>query len=308
MGLGWLNDYESGKGVHTTTSGIEGPWTANPTKWDNGYFDVLFGYDWQLTKSPAGANIWEAVDLKDADHAPEVDGSDKPVKLMMTTADMALRTDPAYEKISRRFHANPDEFADAFARAWYKLTHRDMGPKALYLGSQVPSEELIWQDPVPAGPSISAGDVASLKEKILASGVPAADLIGAAWASASTYRGSDKRGGSNGARVRLAPQKDWEANSPAALGKVLAALEGVQSDFGKPVSMADLIVLGGCAAVEAAAAAAGTPVEVAFTPGRGDATDEMTDADSFAPLEPKVDGFRNHFGASTISTAVSATT
>ncbi|MEM8979117.1 MAG: catalase/peroxidase HPI [Pseudomonadota bacterium] len=294
QGLGWRNGFESGKGVHTTTSGIEGPWTPNPTKWDTGYFDVLFGYDWELTKSPAGANQWQAVNLSAEDHAPQVDGSGETVKLLMTTADMALRTDPAYEKISRHFHANPDAFADAFARAWFKLTHRDMGPKALYLGDEVPSEDLIWQDPVPAGTELSAADIDTLKAQIMALDLEPADLVKAAWASASTFRGSDKRGGANGARVRLAPQKDWEANEPATLAKVLGALETVQAGFGKPVSMADLIVLGGAAAVEAGLKAAGYDLSVPVTTGRGDASQEQTDAESFAPLEPLADGFRNY--------------
>ena len=301
QGFGWMNSHKSGKGVDTTTSGIEGPWTANPTQWDNGYFDVLFGYEWQLTKSPAGANIWEAVDLKDGDHAPEVDGEGKPVKLMMTTADMAMRMDPAYEKISRRFHANPDEFAEAFARAWYKLTHRDMGPRALLLGAEVPAEDLIWQDPIPAADydMINDADVDALKGKILASGLSVSDLVSAAWASASTFRGSDKRGGANGGRVRLAPQKDWDANEPAKLARVLDVLGGIQAEFNaaagsKQVSMADLIVLGGSAAVEKAAADAGNAVSVPFTPGRTDASQEQTDVESFDVMEPKVDGFRNY--------------
>ena len=295
MGLGWKNSFESGKGVHTITSGIEGPWTPNPTKWDNGYFDVLFGYEWELTKSPAGAHQWQAVDLKDGDHAPQVDGSGEKVKLMMTTADMAMRMDPDYEKISRRFHENPDQFADAFARAWFKLTHRDMGPKARYLGSMVPGEELIWQDPVPAVDHalINDADIAALKQTVLDSGLSVRDLVSTAWASASTYRGSDMRGGANGARIRLAPQKDWAANRPEKLAKVLAKLEEIQAGFGKKVSMADLIVLGGCAAVEKAAKNAGVDITVPFTPGRTDAPEEMTDADSFAPLEPLADGFRN---------------
>ncbi len=294
QGLGWQNAHGSGVGVDSITSGIEGPWTANPTKWDNGYFDVLFGYDWELTKSPAGANQWQAVNLKDGDHAPQVDGNGT-VPLMMTTADMALRMDPIYEPISRRFHENPDEFADAFARAWHKLTHRDMGPHSLGLGPEV-AEAQIWQDPIPAvdHEPIDAADVAALKDKILATGLSIQELVNVAWASASTFRGSDKRGGANGARIRLAPQKDWDANNPNELAKVLSALEGVQSDFGKTVSMADLIVLGGCAAVEAAAKAAGHDVTVPFTPGRMDATDEQTDADSFAVLEPTADGFRNY--------------
>jgi len=282
MGLGWKNGFESGKGVHTTTSGIEGPWTSNPTKWDNGYFDALFGYEWQLTKSPTGANIWEAIDLKDGDHAPQEDGSGQPVKLMMTTADMAMRMDPAYEKISRRYHENPEEFADAFARAWFKLTHRDMGPKALYLGEEVPEEVLIWQDPVPAVDHdlVDAADVADLKAQILASDLSIAELVATAWGSAATFRGSDKRGGANGARIRLAPQKDWDVNQPDQLAKA--------------VSLADLIVLGGCAAVEQAAKNAGQDVEVPFTPGRTDATAEQTDVESVAMLEPVADGFRNY--------------
>ncbi|WP_089994661.1 catalase/peroxidase HPI [Cognatiyoonia koreensis] len=302
MGFGWKNGHKSGKGVDTTTSGIEGPWTANPIKWDMGYFDVLFGYDWQLTKSPAGAHIWEAVDLREEDHAPEVDGSGKPVKLMMTTADMAMRMDPAYEKISRRYHENPDEFADAFARAWFKLTHRDMGPKSLYLGKDVPAEDLLWQDPIPPvnHPLIDNADIEALKSDILATGLPTADLVSVAWASASTFRGSDKRGGANGARIRLAPQKDWYVNEPDKLAKVLSALENVQSAFnanaagGKRVSLADLIVLAGCAAIEKAAKAGGYNATVPFTPGRTDASAEQTDVESFEPLEPLADGFRNY--------------
>ncbi len=302
LGLGWQNAYESGMGVHTITSGIEGPWTPNPTKWDNGYFDVLFGYEWELVKSPAGAWQWAAKELAEGDHAPEVDGSGKKVRLMMTTADMAMRMDPAYEKISRRFHQNPDEFADAFARAWFKLTHRDMGPKARYLGPEVPAEDLIWQDPVPAvdHPLVDAADIAALKAKILGSGLTVAELVQTAWASAGTYRGSDRRGGANGARVRLAPQKDWDANQPQQLAKVIGLLEGIKEGFdataggGKKVSIADLIVLGGCAAVEQAAKAAGHAVEVPFTPGRTDATQEQTDVHSFAVMEPIADGFRNY--------------
>ena len=294
QGLGWLSSHKSGKGVDAITSGIEGPWTANPIKWDMGYFDVLFGYDWQLTKSPAGAHIWEAKDLKDADHAPQVDGSGETVKLMMTTADMAMRMDPAYEKISRRFHANPDEFADAFARAWFKLTHRDMGPIACYQGKEVPSEELIWQDPVPAGTALSSADVADLKGQIMASDLTVSELVSTAWASASTFRGSDKRGGANGAHIRLAPQKDWAVNDPKQLSKVLGVLEGIQSGFGKSVSIADLIVLGGAAAVEKAAKDAGHSVSVDVSTGRGDASQDQTDAESFAPLEPLADGFRNY--------------
>ena len=295
QGFGWKNEFESGVGIHTTTSGIEGPWTSNPVKWDMGYFDLLFGYDWQLTKSPAGANIWHAKELSAADHAPQVDGSGTTVPVMMTTADMAMRMDPAYEKISRHFHANPDAFADAFARAWFKLTHRDMGPKPLYLGSDVPAEDLIWQDPIPAGNAdLSATDITELKSAIMETDLTVSELVSAAWASASTFRGSDKRGGANGARVRLSPQKDWAANQPAQLAKVLATLDGVQANFGKDVSMADLIVLGGAAAVEAAAKAGGHAVTVAFTPGRGDATQAHTDTESFDVLEPKADGFRNY--------------
>ena len=302
MGLGWLSTHGSGKGVDAITSGIEGPWTANPTQWDMGYFDLLLGYEWELTKSPAGAHIWHPKDLKDEDHAPQVDGSGTKVIPMTTTADMAMRMDPAYEKISRRFHANPEEFADAFARAWFKLTHRDMGPKVRYLGPDVPAEDLIWQDPVPAVDHdlIDAGDVADLKAKLLDCGLSVSQLVTTAWASASSYRGSDHRGGANGARIRLAPQKDWEVNQPDELAKVLSALEGVQSDFnaaqsgGKMVSLADLIVLGGCAAIEKAAKDGGFDIEVPFTPGRTDTTDELTDADSFGVLEPEADGFRNY--------------
>ncbi len=302
MGLGWTNGFESGRGVHATTSGIEGPWTPNPTKWDMGYFDVLFGYEWQLSKSPAGANQWEAKDLGADDHAPQVDGSGQPVKLMMTTADMAMRMDPAYEKISRRYHENPDEFADAFARAWFKLTHRDMGPKTLYLGEEVPEEELLWQDPIPPVDHnlIDDSDIADMKAQILASDLSISELVGVAWGSASTFRGSDKRGGANGARIRLEPQKDWEVNQPDQLAKVLGVLEGIQSKFNdgqsgsKAVSMADLIVLGGCAAVEQAAKNAGHAITVPFAPGRTDATQEQTDVESVAVLEPAADGFRNY--------------
>ncbi|MEM0977971.1 MAG: catalase/peroxidase HPI [Pseudomonadota bacterium] len=293
MGFGWRNGFRSGKGVDTTTSGIEGPWTANPTQWDNGYFDLLLNHEWELTKSPAGAHIWHAKDLAEEDHAPEVDGSGKKIPVMMTTADMALRTDPAYLEISKRFHANPDEFADAFARAWFKLTHRDMGPKVLYLGDEVPSEDLIWQDPIPAVDHdlINADDIAELKKQILATGLSTSDLVSVAWASASTFRGSDKRGGANGARIALEPQKSWEVNEPAKLAKVLDALTAIKDGFGKPVSMADLIVLAGSAAVEQAA---GGKVEVPFAPGRMDATQEQTDVESFDVLEPAADGFRNY--------------
>jgi len=298
LGFGWLSTWKSGKGVDAITSGIEGPWTPTPTTWDMSYFDVLFGYDWELTKSPAGANQWQAVALKDGDRAPQVDGNGT-VPLMMTTADMAMRMDPAYEKISRHYHANPDVFADAFARAWFKLTHRDMGPKVNYLGAEVPGEDLIWQDPIPAptGPLIDSADIAALKAAILGSGLTTGELVATAWSSASTFRGSDKRGGANGARIRLAPQKDWEANEPAQLARVLGVLEGIQASFNtgaRQVSLADLIVLGGGAAIEQAS---GNAITVPFTPGRGDATDAQTDAESFDPLEPVADGFRNYLKA-----------
>jgi len=302
MGLGWINSFETGHGVHTTTSGIEGAWTKNPTKWDNGYFENLFGYEWELTKSPAGAQQWKPVGTTGDGTVPDAHDPTKRHAPMMTTADMAMRMDPAYEKISRRFAQDPQEFADAFARAWFKLTHRDMGPIARYLGPLVPKEELLWQDPVPAvdHPLVDAQDVAALKAKLLASGLTTSQLVTTAWASASTFRGSDKRGGANGARIRLAPQKDWEVNQPAELAKVLAKLEAIQKDFnaaqsgGKKISLADLIVLGGCAAVEAAAKKAGHAVTVPFAPGRTDASQEQTDVASFAPLEPLVDGFRNY--------------
>ncbi|MBX9904723.1 MAG: catalase/peroxidase HPI [Burkholderiales bacterium] len=299
QGLGWINKLGSGKGVHTTTSGIEGAWKPNPTKWDNGYFDMLFGYEWELTRSPAGAHQWVAKNVKPEHMIPDAHDPSKKHPPMMTTADLSLRMDPAYEKISRRFHKNPKAFADAFARAWFKLTHRDMGPLARYLGPLVPKEELIWQDPIPAvnHPLVNEQDIAALKTKILASGLSIPQLVSTAWASASTFRGSDKRGGANGARIRLAPQKDWEANQPAELARVLQKLETIQKDFsagGKKVSLADLIVLGGCAAVEAAAKKAGHDVKVPFTPGRMDASQAQTDVDSFAPLEPFADGFRNH--------------
>jgi len=302
QGLGWKNSFGSGKGIHTTTSGIEGAWKPNPTKWDNGYFDTLFGYEWELTKSPAGAHQWVAKDVPEEKKV--VDAHDPSIRHapMMTTADMAMRFDPIYEPISRHFHAHPEEFADAFARAWYKLTHRDMGPISRYLGAEVPAEELIWQDPVPAvdHPLIDAADIATLKGKILAAGLSTAELVSTAWASAATYRDSDKRGGANGARIRLAPQKDWDANQPAQLAKVLAKLEGVQRAFnsaqsgGKKVSLADLIVLGGCAAIEQAAKAAGHTVQVPFAPGRMDAAAEQTDVEAMAVLEPIADGFRNY--------------
>lgn len=303
MGLGWLNSFGSGKGVHTITSGIEGAWTATPTQWDNSYFDTLLGYDeWELTKSPAGAHQWKPKDPAAATTVPDAHDPTRRHAPMMTTADMALRTDPAYLEISKRFRANPAEFADAFARAWFKLTHRDSGPKSLYLGPEVPAEDLIWQDPIPAvdHPLVDAADIATLKASILASGLSVPELVGAAWASASTFRGSDKRGGANGARVRLAPQKDWIVNQPAQLAKVLGVLEGIQAGFngsasgGKKVSLADLIVLAGAAAVEKAAKDAGHAVTVPFTPGRTDASQDQTDVDSFAVLEPVADGFRNY--------------
>ena len=301
MGFGWINSLGDGKGVNTITSGIEGAWKPNPTTWDNGYFKVLFGYEWELTKSPAGAHQWRAKDVKPEDMIPDAHDPSKKHAPMMTTADMSLRFDPIYEKISRRFHDKPQEFADAFARAWFKLTHRDMGPKALYLGPEVPAEDLIWQDPVPAVDHdlIGEADIAALKSRILASGLSISQLVNTAWASAATFRQGDKRGGANGARIRLAPQKDWEVNQPAELAKVLAALEGIQKEFNagagsKKVSIADLIVLGGNAAIEAAAKKAGQDVKVAFTPGRTDATAAQTDGDSFAPLEPTADGFRNY--------------
>ena len=302
QGLGWINSFESGHGVHAFTSGIEGAWTNNPIRWDNGYFENLFGYEWELTKSPAGAHQWKPVGTTGDGTVPDAHDPTKRHAPMMTTADMAMRMDPAYEKISRRFLANPQELADAFARAWFKLTHRDMGPISRYLGPLVPKEELIWQDPVPAvdHPLVDAQDVASLKTKLLASGLSIPQLVTTAWASASTFRGSDKRGGANGARIRLAPQKDWEVNQPAELAKVLSTLEAIQTAFndapsgGKKISLADLIVLGGCAAVEAAAKKAGHDITVPFSPGRSDASQEQTDEHSFAPLEPIADGFRNY--------------
>lgn len=302
QGLGWINQFGTGKGVHTTTSGIEGAWKPNPTQWDNGYFDMLFGYEWELTKSPAGAHQWTPKNCKPEHLIPDAHDPSKKHPPMMTTADLSLRFDPAYEKISRRFHQNPAEFADAFARAWFKLTHRDMGPRARYLGKLVPQEVLIWQDPVPAAdhPLIDANDVAALKARVMASGLSVPQLVRTAWASASTFRGSDKRGGANGARIRLAPQKDWAVNQPDELAQVLGVLTAIQTDFnamqtgGKKVSLADLIVLAGGAAIEAAAKAAGHDVTVPFAAGRTDATQEQTDVESFAVLEPVADGFRNH--------------
>jgi catalase-peroxidase len=300
MGLGWKNTFGTGKGPDTITSGLEVTWTTTPTKWSNGFFENLFGYEWELTKSPGGAHQWVA---KGADATvPDAYDSSKKHRPTMLTTDLSLRVDPAYEKISRRFMANPDQLADAFARAWFKLTHRDMGPRARYLGPEVPEEELIWQDPIPAVDHklIDAQDIASLKEKILASGLSIPELVSTAWASASTFRGSDKRGGANGARIRLAPQKDWQVNQPAQLANVLKTLESIRSEFnktasgGKKVSLADLIVLGGCAGIEQAAKNAGHKVTVPFTPGRMDASPEQTDVESFAVLEPYADGFRNY--------------
>ncbi len=302
MGLGWINSFGTGKGIHTTTSGFEGAWKPNPTTWDHGYFTTLFKYEWEQATSPSGAIIWLAKDVEPQDMIPDAHDPSIKHRPMMTTADLSLRFDPIYEPISRRFLADPAAFADAFARAWFKLTHRDMGPKSRYLGAEVPAEDLIWQDPVPAVDHdlIDAQDIAALKSRILASGLPVRKLVAAAWASASTFRGSDKRGGANGARVRLAPQKDWEANDPAQLAEVLAALDGIRTAFNaaqpgrKRVSLADLIVLAGSAAVELAARNAGHDVTVPFTPGRTDATAEQTDAESFDVLEPVADGFRNY--------------
>jgi catalase-peroxidase len=302
QGLGWKSSFGSGKGGDTIGSGLEGAWKPNPTKWDMGYLKVLFKYEWELLKSPAGAYIWLAKDVDEEDMVVDAHDPSEKRRPMMTTADLSLKFDPVYEKIARRYLANPEEFADAFARAWFKLTHRDMGPRSRYLGPEVPAEELIWQDPVPAVDHelIDAQDIAGLKGKILASGLSITELVMTAWASASTFRGSDKRGGANGARIRLAPQKDWEVNQPAQLKTALQALEGIQKEFnsaqsgGKMVSLADLIVLGGCAAVEQAAKNAGYDVHVPFTPGRTDASQEKTDVESFAVLEPVADGFRNY--------------
>jgi catalase-peroxidase len=302
MGLGWTNALGTGKGVHTTSSGIEGAWKPNPTRWDMGYFDMLFGYEWELVKSPAGAWQWLAKDVKDEHMIPDAHDPSKKHRPMMTTADLSLRFDPIYEKISRRFHQDPQQFADAFARAWFKLTHRDMGPRTRYLGPEVPAEEMIWQDPVPAVDHELVGEqeIAELKTKILSSGLTIPQLVTTAWASAVTFRDSDKRGGANGARIRLAPQKDWEANQPAELAGVLQKLEVIRTQFNdaqsgkKRISLADLIVLGGCAAVEEAARKAGHPIKVPFSPGRTDASQEQTDVESFAVLEPIADGFRNY--------------
>ncbi len=284
MGLGWKNSYETGKGGHTITSGIEGAWTANPTQWDNGYFDILFGYEWELVKSPAGAYQWHPINPKDEDMAPDAHDSSKKVTTMMTTADMAMREDPEYRKVSKRFHENPDQFADAFARAWFKLLHRDMGPKSRYLGPEVPEEDLIWQDPIPEGNKSFDIDVA--KEKIANSGLSVSEMVETAWASASTFRGTDMRGGANGARIRLAPQKDWVANKPDQLSKVLSKYQEIANETN--ASIADIIVLGGNVGIEKA-----TGKKVSFTPGRGDATEDQTDVESFSVLEPLSDGFRN---------------
>jgi catalase-peroxidase len=301
QGLGWINRFGTGKGEYTTTNGIEGAWKPNPTKWDNGYFDTLFGYEWEQVKSPAGAKQWHAKNVKPEHMIPDAHNPTKKHPPMMTTADLSLRFDSIYEPIARRFHKDPQAFANAFARAWFKLTHRDMGPRSRYLGTAVPTEELIWQDPVPAVDHelINTQDVADLKSKILASGLSIAELASTAWASASTFRGSDKRGGANGARIRLSPQNDWEVNLPAQLKKVLQTLEKIQIEFNKvqqsskKVSLADLIVLGGCAAVEKAAKSAGHDITIPFVPGRMDALQEQTDVESFAVLEPVADGFRN---------------
>jgi catalase-peroxidase len=306
QGLGWKNSFGTGSGAHTITSGLEGTWTTTPTKWSNNFFENLFGYEWELTKSPAGAQQWKPKGGKGVGTVPDAHDPAKRHAPTMLTTDLALRVDPAYEKISRRFYEHPDQFADAFARAWFKLTHRDMGPIARYLGPEVPKEELIWQDPIPAVKfkRIDEKDIASLKKTILVSKLSVSQLVSTAWASASTFRGSDKRGGANGARIRLAPQKDWEVNDPSQLATVLKTLEGIQNKFnsaqknGKKVSLADLIVLGGCAAIEKAAKNGGSDVKVPFTPGRVDATQEQTDIESFAVLEPAADGFRNYLTAS----------
>jgi len=304
QGLGWKNSFGTGKGVDTITSGLEGAWTTNPIQWDTGYFDTLFGYEWELTKSPAGAWQWTPQNGAAADAVPDAHDPSRRHAPMMATTDISLREDPAYEQISRRFHEHPDQLADAFARAWFKLTHRDMGPRSRYLGSLVPDEELIWQDPVPAVDHelVGADDIAALKSSVLASGLSVSELVSAAWASASTFRGSDKRGGANGARVRLAPQRDWAVNQPGQLARVIESLESIQNEFnaaqsgGKRISLADLIVLAGCAGVEQAARNGGQEITVPFAPGRTDASAEQTDVDSFGVLEPIADGFRNYLG------------
>ena len=302
QGFGWKNSFGTGKGADAITSGLEVTWTTTPTRWSNNYFENLFGYEWELTKSPAGAQQWRPKDGAGEGTVPHAHDTNKKIAPSMLTSDIALRADPAYEKISRNFLANPDQFADAFGRAWFKLTHRDMGPRDRYLGPEVPAEILIWQDPIPAvdHPLVDHQDIATLKAKVLASGLTVSELVSTAWASASTFRGSDKRGGANGARIRLAPQKDWEANQPAQLAKVLGALEGIQNEFnttasgGKKISLADLIVLAGCAGVEQAVKNAGHHLTIPFTPGRMDASQQQTDVESFAFLEPIADGFRNY--------------
>jgi catalase-peroxidase len=296
QGLGWKSSHGSGKGADQIGSGLEGSWTPTPTKWDNSYLDMLFGNEWELTKSPAGASQWTPKEATDNNQAPAADDASKRVPIIMTTADMSMRMDPIYEPIARRFHENPEELADAFARAWFKLTHRDMGPRSRYLGPEVPDEELLWQDPIPAVDHelIDDNDIATLKGKILDPGLSISEMVSTAWASASTFRGSDMRGGANGARIRLAPQKDWKVNQPDQLAKVLKTLEGIKSGFDKPVSMADLIVLAGCVGVEQAAKNGGHDVTVPFTPGRMDASQEQTDVEAFAYLEPEADGFRNY--------------
>jgi catalase-peroxidase len=304
QGFGWKGSYETGKGAHAITSGLEVTWTTTPTKWNNDFFKHLFEYEWELTTSPAGAKQWKPKDGAGAGTVPHAHDPSKKIAPGMLTTDLALRFDPAYEKISRRFYENPQEFADAFAKAWFKLTHRDMGPIARYLGPEVPKEQLLWQDPVPPvdHPLIDAKDVEALKEKILSSGLTMSQLVSTAWASASSFRGTDKRGGANGARIRLAPQKDWAVNNPPELAKVLKTLEGIQKEFnaaqkgGKKISLADLIILGGNIAIEDAANKAGHPVSVPFTPGRTDASQEQTDVESFKVLEPDADGFRNYIG------------
>ena len=294
QGLGWINKTQRGIGRDTVTSGIEGAWTTHPTQWDNGYFYLLLNYDWELKKSPAGAWQWEPVNIKEEDKPVDVEDDSIRYNPIMTDADMAMKMDPEYRKISERFYKDPEYFSEVFARAWFKLTHRDLGPKSRYLGADVPQEDLIWQDPVPAAEyQLSDADIAELKSRLLDSGLSIAELVSTAWDSARTFRGSDYRGGANGARIRLAPQKDWEGNEPARLQKVLGVMDGIQSSFGKPVSLADLIVLGGSAAIEKAAKDAGVAVSVPFAPGRGDATQEMTDVDSFEPLEPLHDAYRN---------------
>jgi catalase-peroxidase len=311
QGLGWKNSYGTGNAGYTITSGLEGAWTATPIHWSNSFFDNLFGYEWELTKGPGGAHQWKPKDGAGADTIPDAHGPAKRHAPFMLTSDIALRVDPAYEKVSKHFHENPDEFADAFSRAWFKLTHRDMGPRVRYLGNEVPAEVLIWQDPIPAVTHqlIDDNDIAALKGKILASGLTVSQLVSTAWASASTFRGSDKRGGANGARIRLAPQKDWEVNNPAQLAHVLSTLEGIQKEFngsqtgGKSVSLADLIVLGGSAGIEKAAKNAGQEITVPFTPGRADASQDQTDVESFEVLEPTADGFRNYLQAHHISSA-----